>query len=226
MTTADLLNEIKTDINEVYEAGYKSFWDDYTNKNNITVDCRYMFYGPYWTNEIFTPPYPIKPNKNNSRYMFQESGITKVSTKQIDFSEATTLRQTFVQSYVEEVEMVVDKATLNATFDGVDTLEKLDLTVSENTGYSNAFNECSGLVDLTIRGTIGKAGFNLTDCVNLSVESVRSVLNACNKENANITITLPYYCIDGETDTSDICFTELAADYNAAIANGYLISWN
>ena len=225
MTTADLLNEIKEDINEVYEAGYQSFWDALTNNNNITADCRYLFYGEYWTDKAFKPPYAIKPNKNNNRYMFQESNITKVSTKQIDFSEATTLRQTFVQSNVEEVEMVVDKATLNATFDGVDTLKKLDLTVSDSTNYSNAFNGCSGLTDLTINGTISKAGFDLTDCVYLSVESIKSVLEACNKENANITITLPYYCIDGKTITADICFTQLPNEYNAANANGYLISW-
>ena len=173
--------------------------------------------------------------------MFQASGITKVSKKQMDFSETAALRQTFVQSYVEEVEMVVDKTTLNATFDGVDTLTKLDLTVSENTSYSNAFNGCSGLTELRIwgkkyndegtdfeliNGTIGKGGFDLTDCVNLSVASIKSVLEACNKKNANITITLPYYCIDGKTITSDICFMQLSEEYNAAIANGYLISWN
>lgn len=238
MNTAELITQLKQDIDEVYTAGtasgYKSFWDDLTNNNNINVDCRYMFYGAYWTNEIFTPPYPIKPNPNGSynRYMFQASGITKVSTQQMDFSEANTLRQTFAMSNVEEVEMVVDEATLNATFENLTTLTDLELTVSANTSYSGAFDGCSGLVNLTIDGTIGKAGFDLTDSTNLTLESIKSVLLACNKANANIVITLPEYCEGNTVNTQNACMGvdsddgELINAYGEAMSNGYTISFN
>ena len=230
MTTADLLTEIKADIDEVYEAGYKSFWDAYTNKNKITTDCRYMFAGAAWTNDSFKPPYeePLKPNPTASRYMFQDSGITKITKEQIDFSEATNLRQTFSQSNIEEAYVDASKAYLYNTFETIQEPEatKLELIVSDKTTYRDAFKGFTSLTDLTIGGTIGTKGFDLTDCVYLSVASIKSVLEACNKENANITVTLPYNCIDGETVTSDICFTQLTNEYNAAIANGYLISWN
>ena len=244
MSVADNIRQLKIDIDETFKAGSKAFWDAYT-KNALSVDCRYMFAGAAWTNDSFKPPYdePLKPNPTASRYMFQDSGITKITKEQIDFSNATNLRQTFSQSNIEEAYVDASKAYLYNTFETIQDPEatKLELIVSDKTTYRDAFKGFTSLTELRIygkeyntegtefeliNGTIGNGGFDLTDCTYLSVQSIKSVLNACNKENANITVTLPYYCIDGKTITSDICFMQLSEEYNAAIANDYFISWN
>jgi hypothetical protein len=234
MSIAEETLQLKQDFDEVYAAGYKSFWDIFT-KNATTNDCRYMFYGENWTDEVFTPPYAIVPNPSASRYMFQESGITKVTSKQLDLSKAKTIRQTFALSNIEEVEIVVGYATLNATFENVETLTTLTLTVGADTTYTNAFIGCSGLTNLTIDGTIGKAGFDLSDCTNLTLESIKSVLEACNKEQANIVVTLPEYCEGGNIYTIDACMADgnygiegLTTAYSNAMnkLHNYSISFN
>lgn len=207
MSIADNIRRLKTDIDEVYKAGVASgsnaFWDAYLT-NADTVECRYMFAGSHWTDETFKPNKTIQPRA--ARFMFQNSDVTKVSKNQIDFSKSTELRNCFDSSNITE----------------------LDFNSSSATNLSNTFAGCTNLRVLNYEGTI-KGNLDLSDTTMLSLDSLKSVLLACNGNGSGKTITFSSYCIDGETNT----FSTIVADndahnaYRAALDTyGYSIAFN
>jgi hypothetical protein len=149
-----------------------AFWNAYTNNNKRTY-WRYAFAEQGWVDANFKPPYTIIPT-SDARYMFQNTGITSIDETQVDFSKLSNFRDTFYSA---------------------NSLVNLRLKIKDTATFgANAFLECTSLKNLTIIGTIGGAGLDLSDCTSLSLDSIKSVLDACNKPNANITVTLPSSC--------------------------------
>ena len=95
--------------------------------------------------------------------------------------------------------------------------------------WTSCFTSCSKLADFTITsGAIGKNGFDIHWSTKLSKASILSILNACNKANAGVTITLPKNCINGATNTLETiqADTELNTAYiNATQVNNYTITF-
>jgi hypothetical protein len=93
--------------------------------------------------------------------------------------------------------------------------------------WDNAFRACNNLQEITFEGTIGK-DFDIHWSTKLSAVSLLSILTACNKEGAGVTITLPAKCIDGKTVTETYIAndTELSTALANARTNGYTVAFN
>ena len=219
MSIADKLTTVAENVPKVYEAGknaeYEAFWKTYTNNGNRTY-WRYGFAEQGWKDEIFNPPEGlVKPT--DARAMFQNSFVTKVTKKQVDFSIATTMRDVFNSSKLTECEISAVKcANLYTTFNACEVLETLSLDVSEITGYNNTFSECAALKNLTINGVIALNGFNVQWSVNLTHDSLMSIINALADKSADTSGTVWTVTL-GETNIAKLT----ADEQNIAINKGW-----
>ena len=211
MNIAEQLAKIAENEPKVFDAGkkaqYDEFWDSIQEKGESYVSYQYSFGGGRWNNTTFQPKYDLK-GKSFFR-CFAESAITTIE-KTIDLTRVTG--STSMQNMFNNAIIV----TIN------------NFVVGENTTFHNtAFNGCTELVTLNMTGTIAKNNLDLSTCTKLSATSVLSILNACNKENAGVTITLPSKCIDKKTVTETYIAnnTDLATALANADANGYTISF-
>jgi hypothetical protein len=106
------------------------------------------------------------------------------------------------------------------------TIEKI--IIEEDIIIQNWFVNDYALENITIEGTIGQNGFDIHWSTKLSKSSILSILNACNKANAGVTVTLPKKCVDGNQDTLTVITTdtELNTAYiNATQVNNYTITF-
>ena len=245
MSIADKLVTIAENMQRVYEAGKsqggggddKAFWDIITN-NNTRADWSYAF--QYWNCEHIRPPYVIKPTKNLISTMFGfNTALKSVEKARFDFSGYTPTQTNGTSSWykffdgcenLETVEDIGMKAgACYRTFAGCKKLETIEkLRVQAETVFNTTFAQCDNLQNITIEGTIGQNGFSVYASNKISKASILSILNACNKGNAGITVTLPSKCVDGATDTLATITedTELNTAYiTATQINNYTISF-
>ncbi len=190
------------------QAQYDEFWDDIQNNGE---KCSYgrAFGGNRWTDTTFNPKYPIYAS-NAQACFHSNTYITRIPVV-VDISELTT-----------------DINYVNQMFYNCSRLVTIPLKVSQETLYaSNTFQSCSALENLTIDGTIGTTGFDVHWSTKLSYDSLLSILNACKKENAAVTVTLPKRCIDRTTVTETYIAndTELNTALTNATAKGYTVSF-
>lgn len=174
MSIADKYTTLNTEkIPQVYEAGknaeYETFWNEVLQGGERT-QFRYAFGGLGWTDVNFKPPTTIRPS--DSRYMFCYSGITNLTDEQVDFEDATDLRDCFY--YCLNLETLILKISGKAkTFD------------------ARTFQECANLANLTIiGGTISKNGLDLQWSTKLTKDSLVSVFNALSTTTSGLSITL------------------------------------
>jgi len=153
------------------QAAYDEFWDSILPEGEI-LDLQYAFGGKRWSTNTFNPPRTIVGS--SFFRCFASTALTAIN-KTIDVTHAT------------------GSTALQNMFNGAAALEIInDFYASESTTFHNtAFNGCSNLKILNVRGTIGKNGLNLHDCTRLTAGSLISVLKACNKKAAGVSITLP-----------------------------------
>lgn len=184
MNTEELITQLETDINEVYKAGEEAnnlaFWDSYTDKGKRSY-CRYMFGEAMWTDAIFNPPYPICPV--DCRFMFQNSDITSVTAKQVDFSKANGYRDVFTNS----------------------ALITLEFKIKYGIAFNLTFAGCTALKNLTIIGEIATSGFDVSPCEELSSDSIKSIFSALSTTKSGLSITLSKTSVNNafEIDVDD-----------------------
>lgn len=171
MSIADKLEAV-ADV--VYEKGkqaqYDEFWDT-LQANGASKSYQYAFGGRLWSDATFKPKYAL--NGTSFFRCFAESAI-KTIEKTIDLTKVT------------------GSTSMQNMFNNADIVKISEFLVSEDTTFHNtAFNGCTALVTLNMTGTIGKNNLSLIACTKLSEASILSILRACNKENSNVTITLP-----------------------------------
>ena len=161
MSVTDKYTTLNTEkIPQVHEAGkhaeYTALWREITQNGGRTT-YQYGFAGYSWTDVTFNPPETLRPI--NARSMFYLSSLTSVSNSQVDFSNATDMRETFLNSR---------------------DLTSLTLAIGDNnkTFNANTFGGCEDLTDLTIIGTINDNNFNVQWSENLTHDSLLSVINA------------------------------------------------
>ena len=197
----DFANELKTiadNTPKVYEAGKnaerEAFWQSFT-VNGTRKQYRYACFNEGWNDTSFNPPDGlIVPN--DARYMFENTGITHLYKRQVDFSKATDLRQVFNTStsirYVECFDISSSNAGLGSTFGGCTNLETLTMqTTSDKFVFaSSTFTNCVNLTHLTLVGTITTNGFNVQWCEKLTKDSIYSIFNALSTTTSALSITL------------------------------------
>lgn len=186
---------------KVYEAGrkdeYDRFWDifqDFGNRRNYSSEFR----GFGFNIHNFYPKYDIAPsnisewfkdwNGNDDLYKFSLKDRMAECGVRFDFSNLVNFSRLFYyNSFTELPELDCSNATeLSQSFAynyRLITIEKL--IVSENTVFTNTFISSGGLENITIGGTIGQNGFNVSPCTKLTHDSLMSIINAL-KENPTI----------------------------------------
>lgn len=174
-------------LTEGKQIGVSAFWNAYCNASKTDTD--YMFAGQNWTVETFTPPaVTLRPTR--AFYMFSRIAISGDFAElcsnrgfSVDFSQCTYIDNLFNNASGITRLGVLDfsgaSASANNVFINATRLKTIDkLIVGENTkAYTNWFNGCSALENLTIEGVIDKNGFSVQWSPKLTHDSLISIIN-------------------------------------------------
>lgn len=132
------------------QAQYDEFWDALQN-NGESVSYQYAFGGERWSDATFKPKYDLK---GTSFYRCFHSSEIKTIDKVIDASKATAVGQMFYQAAIENI---------------------THLIMPNLTSYSQMFQTCTALKNITVSGTIG-ANIDFSASSNLTPSSVDSII--------------------------------------------------
>lgn len=180
-------SEFASKVGEVYEAGqqseYDRFWDSLQQ-----YGTRENYWGGFagWRNDIFNPKYPLD-NVSTCNYMFMYARVTTVPYIKCT---GTALAQIFAYSY------------------GLVTVECIELKEDGSQDMSSPFLNCYDLRNLTIKGKIGKNGFNVQWSTKLTYESLISIKNALADKSADTSGTV-WEIIVGGTNKAKYTKTDL-----------------
>ncbi len=202
MSTAEKLNIIAQNTKEVFDkgkaVGIESFWDGF-QKNGTITSFSYLFSGRGWNDAIFKPKYDITIGNNmvgtftyngvsNLKKALEDAGVT------LDTKGTTNFTNAFSYSLTTHLPKIdCSTATnINSIFANCTNLISIDEWVlsSSSTNATSAFTGCTKLEHIKISGTIATSGLNFSPCVNLSAESIESILSHLGGTSAS-TLTLP-----------------------------------
>lgn len=207
----------EVDTNPAFEAGKKSeydaFWDVYQDYGNRTK-YEYGFcsnQGQYgWTDETFRPKYDLILGSGYSgTYMFWGNYVSDVPAALERCGVVLDTRlcghHEFMFAYTRSVRWgVIDASNSNsASYIWIrakaETIEKF--VVNENLRFLRSFDEANYLKNLTIEGTIGQGGLNLSWSP-LSKDSLISVVNALSSTTTGLTVTLRLAAVNTAFETT------------------------
>lgn len=209
MTIADKLLKVNEGVDKVIELNneleqtlygtdtggkshYDEFWDLY-QRNGARTNYTYAFYNVYWDDTIYNPKYTIAGQK--FRDCFKNSGVidTKVP---IDISGATTA------------------SDVSGLFGDSKLVTIRQLIVKETTPfYTNTFQNCKYLENLTISGTIGQNGFDVSTSSLLTHDSLMSIINALQDKTSDTNGT-SWVCTLGTDNLAKLTDAEKAIATN------------
>ena len=129
---------------------YNEFWDA-IQKNGESVNYQYAFGGGRWSDATFKPKYDLK---GTSFYRCFHSSEIKTIDKVIDASKATAVGQMFYNAAIENI---------------------THLIMPNLTSYSQMFQTCTALKNITVSGIIG-ASIDFSDSSKLTPSSVDSII--------------------------------------------------
>lgn len=197
------------------QAAYNEFWGKIQN-NGGRRNYRRMFGNrEAWDDDSFKPVYDMVASTMQECFAVNS---TLTSIKYKANGEILTIDGSSISS----------STGFNNAFDQMTNLQEIGLIISSaNAPWLEAFRNDTNLVEVSFGGTIGKA-FDIHYSTKLSSNSLLSILTACNKEGALVTITLPANCIDGKTNTETYIAndTELNTALTNARWNGYTVVFN
>lgn len=201
--------EYASKIDEVYEAGRKSqydeFWDAFQDNGN-RLDYSYAFYSICWNDSNFKPKYDLKPTLaaylmgsaqiTNLKQILEDCGVT------LDTSLSTNnIRMFRYAPYITHIPTIsaensVSNQEVFYGCSGLVTIDKFILKQDGTSPFNDTFYGCRSLVNLTIEGTIGGSGFNLQWSKKLSYSSITSIINALSTTTSGLSITLSLEAVD------------------------------
>ena len=211
--------EYAAKVNEVYEAGkkaeYDEFWDKY-QQNGTRTEYRSAFYsgdGLYspWDDESFKPKYDIRPTTASS--MFTKCRITNLKAllerlgRIIDFSKATNVSSLFNSSItithlpIMDFSSATDVSLAFAWAINLHTIDELILG-EQITTFANAFNDCSALKNMIVKGTIKINGFDVKSCTKLTKASITSIINALSTTTSGLAVQVSKTAVNSAFETS------------------------
>ncbi len=194
------LAEMSAKVDDVYEAGkkaeYDRFWDSYQiNGTRTSYETAFAGYNG-WDKYNFYPKYDIRPVGSSARifYAWEKTGRhDRLDLTQrleecgvvLDTSQATSLYGAFGYSHFLRIP-AIDLTGITATdgahllfahsWDYLHTIDKI--IVNENTKFGSTFYNCTALVNLIFEGTLAQNGLYVNTCINLSHDSLMSILNS------------------------------------------------
>ena len=180
MSIAEKLQTIVDNEQRVFDAGKKSeydrFWDNYQEYGNRTFYFG-AFSGWGWADETFAPKYPIICKASGSvTYMFGQSNITDIY-----------------------VPIIVDYSvgSLTTMFINASKLKTIrELNIVETLRFSNTFDNCHTLENITITGIIGQNGLNFQWSTKLSKASIENIISCLSTTTSGLTVTLSKTAVD------------------------------
>lgn len=196
------------------KAQYDEFWDTIQNNGARTNYSRY-FSSALWTDDYLKIKYDMVASTMYQCFR-ENSSVTALDKKR----DGSTL--------IIDGSSISTSTGFNNVFYNCTALVYVGTIISRaDAPWDNAFRACNNLQEITFEGTIGK-DFDIHWSTKLSAVSLWSILTACNKEAALVTITLPANCIDGKTDTENYIAndTELNTALTNARWNGYTVVFN
>lgn len=207
MSMKERAERIKANVPKVYEAGkraeYDAFWDAFQASDRQSYARMFN----EWKPSIFYPKYDIVPlsdcerlfnnwkDKDASeldlRARLEECGVT------LDLSHATRFEKLFAYSAFTVLPTVDLSGFLyssdtysNSMFQCCRRLKTIEkLIVNPLVWYTNAFEQCYALEDLTVEGEIGNS-IDLHWSKELTPKSVEAVIKALSGSVTGKTLTL------------------------------------
>ncbi len=162
MSIAEKLQLIAENEQKVFDAGkqaeYDAFWDGFQSYGAPSSNLAYRFYK--WRDGYYNPKHPFKvQGVNTVSRMFSYTDITDTKVD-IDFSGSTT------------------SSNKSAVFEYGRNLKIIrKVIVNELIPYGGWFVGCTALEEIRFEGTIAN-DINFADCENLTLESLRSIVDA------------------------------------------------
>lgn len=200
------------------DAGTDAFWDVVQNNGNRTM---YNYAFAHWGTDYVRPKHKVvAAYVNDGGQVFYYSKVKKVEAAYFDFAQkptgtSNTSGYSYTFYHCDELEEIEDIGlvaqygyfTTFANSAKLHTIAKIG--ADENTKFSEAFNYCSNLQNLTIDGVIGQNGFNIRWSTKLSKASITSIINALSSTTSGLTVTISKTA--KETAFTDAEWTALVA---------------
>lgn len=194
---------VEVDVTSAFEAGkqaeYDRFWDAYQQNGN-RKNYAYGFSYEGWNDTTFRPKHNIVPT--SALYMFNGSGIVDLlgclekGGVVIDFSKCTDFRYMIAAGCSIKHFPVIDMSASAGFQDGFRYAGSLEsgslVNVKPKHTWSNAFANCSGLVDISFSGTIGNS-ISFAQSGKLSDASIQSIIDALGDLTGAATQTLTFH---------------------------------
>jgi hypothetical protein len=181
MTVAEKLTTIAENEQKVFDAGkkaeYDRFWDAF-QENGERYLYNYGFAYEGWNADTYAPKYPITiRGKGNGNYVYLYNFFV-VDT----MVEISVLQNSDRGQPGETIGLFQNAINLK-------TIRKL--TFDETTIINNVFWNCPALENLTMGGTIGQNGFDVSQSPKLTHDSLMSIINCLEaKAEGTWTVTL------------------------------------
>lgn len=160
-----------------FEDGKRSFWGVFQNYGKSEgANYYYAFYADRFDDTTYNPEYDIivEEGITTGRNVFQGCTLTDI-----------------------KVSFYANSNSTNLCFYGASKLKRIPLFyVYETTAYDRTFQGCGELVELTMGGTIGKNGFDVSACKKLNRASIESIINALSATISGLTVTLSKEAVD------------------------------
>jgi hypothetical protein len=188
--------ELPSKVDEVYEAGKKSQYnEDWNNQldGGKRTNFNLAFSGIGWNDKTFKPPIKIKPTDSYAYMMFARTGVTSITFEMLDVSDVTVLHYSFyLSNYLRSVEIDIRSCKkLSNTFQTAYALEYLHIkNISPDCVFIQTFDDANILKELIIEGVIGQNGLNFQWSTKLSKASIISIINALSTTTSGLSITL------------------------------------
>lgn len=197
-------SELVTRINDVYDAGKQienqEFWINFLSGLN-QEECRYAMAGGGWNDNSFNPnvSFTAAQGSNLGGFFYYSAiedlaGILERNNVVWDFSGALNVSNFAYNSHIVNFPLldISDATDITRAFYGLKG-DNITLPIRLNDDgsqvFSSTFNGSTGIVNLTIYGTIGQNGFNVSPCINLSKDSWISIINTLSSTTTGLSIT-------------------------------------
>lgn len=205
------------EVDSIVAATTGAFWDAVQNFGN-REDYNRAF--RHWNCELLRPKYKVAPtNENSAAYLFHYNrSLKKVEAQYFDFSQKARSSSTgngysyfcgycFELEEVEDVGMQPDSSMQYAFYHCYKLHTIARIRVDENTQYNSTFTRCDSLENLTVEGTIGKNGFNVSWSP-LSHDSLINIIKKLGETGSALSITLGTDNLAKLTDAEKAVATE------------------
>jgi hypothetical protein len=210
---------------------YDTFWDNFQNYGNRR-NYKGAFTGNQYNAETFFPKYDIIVEESGYQMMYAWNSNTSAMPKiplnlkqrlidcgvTLDTSKATDLSSMFSYGNITHIPTIDCSGLPNGVTTGLFAhcwanlkyIEKI--IVHEGIEFKNWFSNDSGLESITIEGTIGQNGFDISPSKVLNKASIESIISHLSDTAADKTVTLSKTAVNNAFTTEQ--WNELIATKN------------